>query len=337
MRFLTLFFVSLLVLACDSDETRRDRFFLQGNQALENNEYKNAIEYYNKALAIDPEHAFSYNNRGVARYEDGHPYEALQDYNQAILRKPNYYESIQNRANVYQEIGKYDKAIEDLEYLIQAYPDSTIFYFQKGLVQTYKADYESARSSFLIAKEQDSTDPEIEINLATLDYYEGDYSGSKDKLQRVLQEFFGLAMAWNTLNQVYIAQEKYDSALYAINKALEIEQNEGIFLNNRGFTYLMLDSLETGLEDINKSILQDPQNQWAYRNKAIYYIKSDEPDLAIPYLEDLQDKNELIDDKYYYLGIAYQMKGQTKKACEVWAQGSPAEIRSKEAFEESCR
>jgi tetratricopeptide (TPR) repeat protein len=89
-------------MACDNDETRRDRFFLQGNESLKNNEYKRAIEYYNKALEIDAEHALSYNNRGVARYEDGHPYEALQDYKQAILRKPNYYESIQNRANVYQ-------------------------------------------------------------------------------------------------------------------------------------------------------------------------------------------------------------------------------------------
>jgi tetratricopeptide (TPR) repeat protein len=204
------------------------------------------------------------------------------------------------------------------------------------VVQTYKSDYESARASFLVAKDLDPSNPDIEINLATLDYYEGDYSGSKEKLKAVLSEYFGLAMAWNTLNQVYIAQEKYDSALYAINKALEVEQNEGIFLNNRGFTYLMLDSLETGLEDINKSILQDPDNQWAYRNKAIYYIKSNEPDLAIPYLEDLQEKNELIEDRYYYLGVAYEMKGLLDKACEVWEKGSVAELRSRRAYDTKC-
>ena len=80
------------------------------------------------------------------------------------------------------------------------------------------------------------------------------------------------------MNQLFSDMGEHDKALQAINKALELDRSNPIFLNNRGFTYLMLDSTRLAIEDINASLVRDPENMWAFRNKGIYFLKTGEMD-----------------------------------------------------------
>lgn len=57
------------------------RQFNQGN-------IQNAIEYWTKAIQIEPKYAFVYNNRGVAYYLEQNYVAAVQDFNQAIKLEP---------------------------------------------------------------------------------------------------------------------------------------------------------------------------------------------------------------------------------------------------------
>jgi tetratricopeptide (TPR) repeat protein len=52
-----------------------------------------AIEAYNKALAIKPDHADAYNNMGNALKEQGKLKEAIEAYNKALAIKPNHAEA----------------------------------------------------------------------------------------------------------------------------------------------------------------------------------------------------------------------------------------------------
>ena len=51
---------------------------------------------YDQALKEDPNYAEALNNRGVARIESGHPYEAIIDYNKAIVMSPQYLDALFN-------------------------------------------------------------------------------------------------------------------------------------------------------------------------------------------------------------------------------------------------
>jgi protein O-mannosyl-transferase len=59
---------------------------------------KNAIDHYNKAIRLNPNNAFAYNNRGTYYNRLGRHQLAIDDYNQAISLKSNYSVAYSNRA-----------------------------------------------------------------------------------------------------------------------------------------------------------------------------------------------------------------------------------------------
>ena len=122
-----------------------------------------------------------------------------------------------------------------------------------------------------------------------------------------------------------------------VNRALDVVPNEPYFLNNRGFIYLEMDSLELALKDINQSILINPENGWAYRNKGIYMIKKGEFALAVDLLDRAIQSGEFIDELYYFVGDAYYKNGDTSQACNYWRQGAQInEQRSQQMLDQYC-
>ena len=58
-----------------------------------------AIEAYNKALAIKPDYAEAYYNMGIALQDQGKLEEAIEAYNKALAIKPDYAEAYYNMGN----------------------------------------------------------------------------------------------------------------------------------------------------------------------------------------------------------------------------------------------
>ena len=94
-----------------------------------------------------------------------------------------------------------------------------------------------------------------------------------------------------------------------------------------------MDSLELGLEDINRSILLNPDNGWAYRNKGVYFLKKGEYERSLELFNRAIDAKEFIDEIYYYMGQAYKGLGQDRDACDAWQKGKKeGEVKSVQAL-----
>ena len=174
MRYILLFSV-LFLIACESAEERSDRFFNLGNQALANGEYEQAIQLFNESIKEVPNNAAALNNRGVAKMETDHPYEAILDYNQAIQIQSDYLDALFNRAYAYEEIGQYDKSLRDVDQIQLLVQDSAFVYFYQGLVLTKMRTYDRALESFVIADRLNPLNPETLVNMATLFYFKNQY------------------------------------------------------------------------------------------------------------------------------------------------------------------
>jgi len=330
--------LGLFLLGCASEEVKRDRFFLQGNIALKAREYDKAVGFYTQALAVDKDFARAYNNRGVARIEDDHAYEAIQDYNMAILLDSSYYDAIFNRAYAYERVGRTEDALSDLMIVKKAFPDSAYVYFYEGLLHSRLRAYSASMGSFQKALQLDPANQETLINMATLYYFQEQMDSAKALLNEVLLKYPNEASALNTLSQVYLKEENYQNALTTVNQALNIQPSEPYFLNNRGQIYLEMNELDLAAKDINRSILIDPSNAWAYRNKGIYFLKSGDPEQAIRLFQEVINRPEFVDEVYSFLGKAYLEQDQLAQACESWRQGiDNHEASSQRLWELNCR
>ena len=58
-----------------------------------------ALESYDRAIALRPDYAEAFNNRGNALLDLKQPQAALESYDRAIALKPDYAEAFNNRGN----------------------------------------------------------------------------------------------------------------------------------------------------------------------------------------------------------------------------------------------
>jgi tetratricopeptide (TPR) repeat protein len=93
-----------------------------------------AKNYLDKAIAVNPKMAESYNNRGVAFYNLERHQEAINDFSQAIRIKPQYAEAFNNRGNAYYALDQYEQAEADFNKCLQIKPRYSKAHLNRGLV-----------------------------------------------------------------------------------------------------------------------------------------------------------------------------------------------------------
>ena len=310
----------LLLSSCtgDKDEADKQRFLIKGNDALARQEYKDALRYYTSALKIDSCYTDALNNIGIVQYENGSYSEAVLNYNAAINCDFEFWESYLNRANAYYELNEFYRALDDLEYLERKIPDSAYVYFGLGLVKTKMRKYDQAIEAFDQALLLDSANAEILVNRGTVYYYKEQFEQALTDLNTALEINPKESNAFNALALLRADQGRYSEALTLVEEALQIESFQPYFLNNRGYIRLKLDDPKA-VEDINKSIVIDPKNGWAYRNKALWYMKQNQYREAITLLEKAEKMDNFIDRIYYYQGVCYVNLDLTDEACAAWS------------------
>jgi len=301
----------------EQDQADKQRFLILGNDALAKQEYKEALRYYTEALKIDSCYTDALNNAGIVQYENGNYSDAVLNYDAAISCDPGFWDAYLNRANAYYELNELYRALDDLEYLQKKIPDSASVYFGLGLVQAKRRDYDKAITAFDQALVLDSGNAEILVNRGTVYYYQNKYEEALQNLNTAIAIDPKEANAYNALALLKSELGSNQEAMELIEKALSIEAYEPYFMNNRGYIRMMLnDSL--AVEDINKAIVLDPRNGWAYRNKAIWYMQQNQYDQALKLLERAEKLDDFIDLLYYYRGQCHFNLGNVEEACGAW-------------------
>jgi tetratricopeptide (TPR) repeat protein len=65
---------------------------------------------------------------------------------------------------------------------------------------------------------------------------------------------------------------EHQKAIEFFDKALKIEKDQPLALNNRGYSKYKVGHLKGGLSDFEKSILHYPANSYAFKNRALIYF-----------------------------------------------------------------
>src|SRR5215469_8955212 len=78
----------------------------KGNTLFNPGNYQQAIQYYDKALAIDAKDEVALDNKGIALYGLGNYTQAIQYFNKAIAIDPNYKDAFNNKQIVLSKVRK---------------------------------------------------------------------------------------------------------------------------------------------------------------------------------------------------------------------------------------
>ena len=116
----------------------------QGNYPL-------AIALLNRLIAICPNNAANYNNRGLMYYRNHQLLEAIADLTQALEIDPNLDRAYNNRANCYAARGDLAEAIADYDRALDLNPANLRAWINQGIVFRELKMYDLALESFDIS------------------------------------------------------------------------------------------------------------------------------------------------------------------------------------------
>jgi tetratricopeptide (TPR) repeat protein len=181
-----------------------------------------AIHYYSQVVALQPEWAAVYNNRGIAyldRGQAGDLNRAIEDLTQAIATRPDNAVAYNNRGVAYLERGGPDdltRALEDLSQATELAPDAPRVYLNRGLIYVREGERERWLEDF---ERVLALDP--------------DHTGAHN------------ALCW-----AYALDQQPDLALPYCDQAVALDQT-AYSHDSRGVVYAELGRLEEAAEDFD--------------------------------------------------------------------------------------
>ena len=122
-RLLTLTISFFMVAGCGLGVSDYKDAVLDGLSSLNLNKPEKALESFNRAISIDPNHPDGYLGRANTLNTLGRYQESLKDYNRVIEIDPTLANAYVNRAIAYSHLKAYEKAIVDYEKGLELDPE----------------------------------------------------------------------------------------------------------------------------------------------------------------------------------------------------------------------
>jgi tetratricopeptide (TPR) repeat protein len=123
-------------------------YYCRGNAYILINKYKNAIADFTKVIQMFPKFSPAYNSRGFAYSDLGNYNDAIIDFNRAIQLDPDFDNAYFNRGKAYYDSHKYKQAIADYSRATQINPYYADAYYNRGLAYKKFGNQELAIADF---------------------------------------------------------------------------------------------------------------------------------------------------------------------------------------------
>lgn len=128
----------------NATQQKATEWFEKGIKHYRSGEYDEAIKAFTSAIALNPNLAQAYNNRGNSYDKKAQYDKAIEDFNKAIALNPNDASTYLNRGKTSAGKAQYDKAIEDFGKAIALDQNLADAYYSRGLAYRKIDQYEKA-------------------------------------------------------------------------------------------------------------------------------------------------------------------------------------------------
>ncbi|MEI6065032.1 MAG: tetratricopeptide repeat protein [Pseudanabaena sp. ELA748] len=170
----------------DSEE-RSSLWFEKGSIHAAANGHEEALDSYDKALQLKPDHHKAWYNRGNVLSNLGRYEEAIDSYDRALEVKPDKQEAWCNRGIALSNLGRYEEAISAYDQTIEIKPDYHQAWDNRGVALGNWGRYEEAINSYDKALEIKPNDPNIYYNKACAYSLQNAIELALENLQKAIQ------------------------------------------------------------------------------------------------------------------------------------------------------
>ena len=133
------------------DKNKKTRIKKVLNLALEShqaNKVKDAKNFYNQVLEIDPKHTDTHYNLGVLSNQIGEYQKAKAYFEETIKINPNFANAHYNLGTLFQELGKYQKAKSYFEKTIEINPENVNALHNLGVTLNELGEQQKAKACY---------------------------------------------------------------------------------------------------------------------------------------------------------------------------------------------
>ena len=123
------------------DSAEAETAFEKGIEFGKQNKFQKAIEFFDKAIKLNPNRADYFASRGHAHYYTTQYPKAIDDYTKAIEKNPSFALAYSMRGLSRARSGRYPQAIEDFNKAISLGPNEADYYKGRGFTYLHLKQY----------------------------------------------------------------------------------------------------------------------------------------------------------------------------------------------------
>ena len=184
--------------------------------------WKNGMTLWTDVIHKEPTVALAYNNRAALWMDEKNYGEALNDYNKAIEIRPAYADAYQNRGVVLAGLNKYNEALNDYNKAIELKPRFVNAYNNRGMLQMNFQKQEEALKDYNKAIELDPAFSIAYNNRGNLFLNMQKYEQALNDYSKAIELDPANVKAYNGKGVLLMRQQKNDEAVTEFNKAIEL-------------------------------------------------------------------------------------------------------------------
>ncbi|BAQ63321.1 tetratricopeptide repeat protein [Geminocystis sp. NIES-3709] len=284
-------------------------------------DYNRAIEDYRKVININNKNYNAYLNRGNIYQKIKEYDKAIYDYNQAIKINHKFIKAYINRASIYRILNQNYNAIDDYTTIINIDNQFLDAYKKRGDIYLKINQYNQAIFDYTIAIKLGDYDVHNYKNRGNAHYKLKQYKKAIDDYTKVIENNKNLSDIYFKRAYSYAQLGNHKKSIEDYKQVVLLEPNNNLAYNNRGISYQKLGKYQEALKDFDTAINLNNQHPYAYENRGdLYYYNLTQYNKAIyDYTQAIRVNNKN-KSAYNSRGNVYHSLGQIQKAIYDYTQ-----------------
>jgi len=302
-------------------------YCIKGGEALYDGYPQDAIDFYQKAIKLDPSYAQAFAGLGYTYLSAADDYEfprylvgsALKVSNESIILDQNCSEAYYvlgeiNKRSVQGNPDNISKAEFALNKAIELNNSDWESYISLGELKRNIGHFEEALDWFKRSAQLYPDNPTTHLSIGSTYSAMGDYSQAELLLKSAIESSPNTAEAYGTLALLYMKQEQYDKALATFKAGIKKDSSHSWLYHDLAVAYKNCGRFDEAITEFELAAQIDPKQKYHYLGLAAVYVEQGDYDKAIKVYQMTQSKfpNSLVTALNY--SFALNLKGEEDKA-----------------------